>query len=233
MTGKLIPADPDRPDRPPISGVALFHGLGRTRIGMQLLAHRLRRAGFEAVCVPYRSRCLSLAEATDHAARAVARLARRWEVVHLAGHSLGGVLAAAVLMARPDLPVGRVVMIGSPMRGSPLAAWSLRIVPVRAVLGPVLAELARPKGPVPPSERIGAIAGIAGNRAIGRAIGREVGLVGPHDGKVTLRSAWAGAGHRAAVPVGHAMLPFSREVARLTAGFLKDGRFPGQVERAA
>jgi len=119
------------------------------------------------------------------------------------------------------------------MRGSALAAWSLRIAPVRAVLGPVLAELARPKGPVKASDRIGAIAGIAGNRAIGRAIGREVGLVGPHDGKVTLRSAWAGAGHRAAVPVGHAMLPFSREVARLTAGFLKDGHFPGKVEKAA
>jgi len=214
---------------PPAEGVALFHGLGRTRLGIQLLAHRLRNAGFEATCINYRSRRLSLAEAKEHAARAVARLAERWEVVHLAGHSLGGVLAAAVLAEHPELPVGRVVMIGSPMRGSALAAWSLRIPPVRTVLGPVLEELAIEKGPLPRSDRIGAIAGIAGSKVIGR----EVGLRGLHDGKVTLRSAWAGAGHRAAVPVGHALLPFSREVARLTAGFLKDGAFPDGAERAA
>lgn len=216
-------------DGTPVEGVAVFHGLGRTRIGMQLLAHRLRGVGFEATCVPYRSRHLPLAEAADIAARAVERLSRRWDVVHMAGHSLGGVLAAAVLTGRPDLPLGRVVMIGSPMRGSALAAWCLRMSPVRAVLGPVLDDLAVTKGPVAPSERIGAIAGTAGSRFIGRA----VGLTGLHDGKVTLRSAWAGAGHRVAVPVGHAMLPFSAEVARLTAAFLKDGRFPKQAGRAA
>lgn len=207
----------------------MFHGLGRTRIGMQLLAHRLRRGGFAAACVPYRSRHLSLAEAIDFAARAVERLAQRWDVVHMVGHSLGGVLAAAVLAGRPDLPLGRVVMIGSPMRGSALAAWCLRVPPVRAVLGPVLEDLAVRKGPLTSSDRIGAIAGTAGNRFIGR----RVGLAGLHDGKVTLRSAWAGAGHRAAVPVGHAMLPFSREVARLTAGFLRDGAFPEPLEGAA
>jgi pimeloyl-ACP methyl ester carboxylesterase len=229
MTKTLIPPGAAKPDRAPIEGVALLHGLGRTRIGMQLLAHRLRLEGFEAACVPYRSRRLSLAESTEFAARAVARLARRWDVVHLAGHSLGGVLAAEIARGWPDLPIGRVVMIGSPMRGSALAAWSLRLAPVRAVLGPVLAELAMGKGPVPRSDRIGAIAGTAGNRTIGR----EVGLVGLHDGKVTLRSAWAGAGHRAAVPVGHAMLPFSREVARLTARFLRDGCFPDEARGAA
>lgn len=221
--------DPAGTNTAPIEGVAVFHGLGRTRIGMQLLAHRLRGSGFEAACVHYRSRHLALAEAVDHAARAVERLARRWDIVHMVGHSLGGVLSAAVLDGRPDLSLGRVVMIGSPMRGSALAAWCLRVPPVRAVLGPVLNDLAVTKGPLASSGRIGAIAGTAGSRFIGRA----VGLTGLHDGKVTLRSAWAGAGHRVAVPVGHAMLPFSAEVARLTAAFLKDGRFPEPAERVA
>jgi pimeloyl-ACP methyl ester carboxylesterase len=217
----------------PVEGVVLLHGLGRTRIGMQLLAHRLERAGFGTVCVPYRSRELSLDEAKDYAAHAAARLAPRWEVLHLVGHSLGGVLAASVLAEHPELPVGRVVMIGSPMRGSALAAWSLRIAPFRAALGPVLAELAVEKGPLPRADRVGAIAGIASHRPVGRVLGREVGLVAPHDGKVTLRSAWAGARHRVAVPVSHAMLPFSRRVAKLTERFLKDGRFPDEAERAA
>jgi len=211
----------------PVEGVVLLHGLGRTRIAMQLLARRLDRAGFETECVAYSSRRLSLAEATEAAVRAVARLARRWDVVHLVGHSLGGVLAAAVATGRPELPVGRVVMIGAPMRGSGLAAWCVRFGLLRAAFGPVLADLAVDRGAVPPSDRIGAIAGTGGSARIGR----EVGLVGTHDGKVTRRSAWAGAGHRAAVPVGHALLPFSRQVAELTARFLRDGRFPDEMER--
>jgi pimeloyl-ACP methyl ester carboxylesterase len=230
MTERFI-SQPDDAGRAgaPVEGVALIHGLGRTRLVMELLAIRLRRAGFEAVCIDYRSRRVSLAKATETVARRVARLARNWDVVHLVGHSLGGVIASAIARGRPDLPVGRVVMIGAPMRGSALAALGARLAPVRAIMGPVLAELGTSGGPVPPSERIGAIAGIAGDPVIGR----EFGLVGPHDGKVTLRSAWAGAGHRVAVHVGHAMLPFSIRVAELTEAFLKHGRFPADTERAA
>jgi len=150
-------------------------------------------------------------------------------VVHLVGHSLGGVIATAIAAKRTNLLVGRVVVIGAPMRGSALAELSARIAPLHAFLGPVLSELAASGGPVAPSPRIGAIAGISGSQVVGR----ELGLVGPHDGKVTLRSAWAGAGHRAAVPVGHAMLPLSRRVADLTVAFLSDGRFPAGAERAA
>jgi len=214
--------------RAPVEGVVLLHGLGRTLLGMQLLARRLDLAGFETECVGYGSRRLSLAEATEAVADAVARAARRWDVVHLVGHSLGGVLSAAVATGRPDLPVGRVVMIGAPMRGSELAAWCLRFGLLRAAFGPVLADLAVDRGPLAPAKRIGAIAGTAGNKLLGR----EVGLVGTHDGKVNKRSAGAGAGagHRAAVPVGHMMLPFSQRVAVLTIRFLRDGRFPSEAE---
>ena len=213
----------------PVEGVVLIHGLGRSRLAMEVLARRLRSAGFAAECVGYRSRGLSLTLATEAVARATARLARDWDVVHLVGHSLGGVIAAAIAAKRTEPPVGRVVVIGAPMRGSALAELSARIAPLHAFLGPVLAELAASGGPVAPSPRIGAIAGISGSRVVGR----ELGLVGPHDGKVTLRSAWAGAGHRTVVPVGHAMLPLSRRVAELTAAFLRDGRFPAGAERAA
>lgn len=206
-----------------------MHGLGRTRVGMELLAHRLRAAGFEAACVPYRSIRLDVATAAETVAARVAELAGDWDMVHLVGHSMGGVIAATIAARHPELPVGRVVVIGAPMRGSGLAARLAGFAPARAVLGPALGDFARLKGPLPRSERIGAIGGTAGSRRIGR----EAGLPGINDGKVSLRSAWAGAGHRAAVPVGHAMLPFSRRVAELTAAFLRDGRFPAEAERAA
>ncbi|HSF95680.1 MAG TPA: hypothetical protein VLA52_11705 [Thermohalobaculum sp.] len=213
-----------------VEGVVLLHGLGRTRLGMGYLARRLQQAGFETVSLGYRSRRLTMAQATADVERRVEPLAGRWEVIHLVGFSLGGVISAALFRGRTDLPFGRVVLIGAPMRGSALAAWSGRIAPVRALCGPVLAELAVPQGPRLRAGRIGAIGGIA--RMPGSAmIGREVGLRGLHDGKVTLRSAWAGAGHRAAVRVGHPMLPFSPEVADLTVHFLKHGVFPEGAER--
>jgi len=213
----------------PIEGVAVMHGLGRTRAGMELLAHRLRGAGFEAACVPYPSRRLGVAAAAEAVAARVAEIARGWDVVHLVGHSMGGVIACTIAATHPELPVGRVVMIGSPMRGSGLAHRLAGMAPMRAVLGPALSDFARLTGPIPASDRIGAIGGTAGSRRIGR----EVGLAGVNDGKVSLRSAWAGAGHRAAVPVGHAMLPMSRQVAELIIAFLRDGRFPAEAERAA
>lgn len=217
----------------PVEGVVLIHGLGRTRLGMQIMAHRLERAGFRTACIGYRSRRLSFAEAVDSVDRAVARRSAGWDVVHLVGHSLGGVIASTILArhseGRPGPKVGRAVMLGAPMRGSALAAWTGRITPLRHVFGPILAELAIAKGPRPPSDRVAAIAGTTGSRLVGR----EVGLHGLHDGKVTLRSAWSGAGHRAAVAVGHAMLPFSSLVTDLTAHFLRHGHFPAENGRAA
>ncbi len=229
MTAKAKQQGTGDAGRAPVEGVAVMHGLGRTRAAMELLAHRLRRAGFEAVCVPYPSRRLGVAAAAELVAARIAEVARGWDVVHLVGHSMGGVVAATVAATHPELPVGRVVVIGAPMRGSGLAHRLSGLAPFDAVLGPALADLARTKGPLPRSQRIGAIAGTAGIRAIGR----EVGLTGISDGKVSLRSAWAGAGHRAAVPMGHALLPLSREVAELTIAFLRDGRFPGEAEQAA
>ncbi len=212
-----------------VEGVVLIHGLGRSRVAMEILARRLRSAGFAAESVGYRSRGLSLTNATEAVERAVTGMARGWDVVYLVGHSLGGIIAAAIAAKRTGPPVGRVVVIGAPMRGSALAGLLVRAAPLRALLGPVLAELAESGGPAAPSPRIGAIAGTGGAPYFGRGFG----LAYPHDGKVSVRSAWTGAAHRAVVPVGHAMLPMSRRVAELTAAFLSHGRFPADAERAA
>jgi pimeloyl-ACP methyl ester carboxylesterase len=212
-----------------IEGVVLIHGLGRSHLAMEIMAMRLRADGFTVECVGYHSRGLSLRNAIDAVERQIARVTRGWDVVHLAGHSLGGVIAAAIASKRTRLPVGRVVVFGAPMRGSPLAGLCTRVAPVKAFLGPVLDELAGSEALTAHSPQIGAIAGTGGNRYIGR----RIGFSSPYDGKVSVRSAWTGAAHRAAVPVSHSVLPFSRQVAELTAAFFRDGRFPAGMEREA
>ena len=89
------------------------------------------------------------------------------------------------------------------------------------LFGPMLVQVAAFPARVARHEAVGAIAG-TGHCGWLNAL---LGLDGPNDGLVTVRSVWGGAGARAAVPVSHSFLPFSTHVARLVAGFLRDGRF--------
>jgi pimeloyl-ACP methyl ester carboxylesterase len=202
-------------------GVVLIHGLGRTPASMWLLDRRLAARGYRVRRVGYPSRRIALAEATAHVRAEVEAHAEICGRVHLVGHSLGGVIARRIAEAPGGVPVGRVVQIGSPNLGSGVAArLSGRQLATRG-LGPVLAELALIPRRLARLDFLGAIAGTA-HCGLPRGLH---GLAGPHDGLVTVRSAWAGAAVRAAVPVIHTLLPASRAVARLVAAWLRDGSF--------
>ncbi|MEM6932431.1 MAG: alpha/beta fold hydrolase [Pseudomonadota bacterium] len=195
--------------------VVLLHGLGRTSASMWLLARRLSRAGFHVMRIGYDSTHQTIeASVADVRRRIVKDLPGP---VHLVGHSLGGLIAARILRDGRGSEVERAVQIGSPNLGSRLAGRMGGVWPARRLCGPALLELSSAPFETTTNRRIGAIAGTLGAPG--------VGLTRPHDGAVTLRSAWAGAGHRAAVPVLHTLLPLSAEVARLTLSFLSDGTF--------
>ncbi|MEM7238738.1 MAG: hypothetical protein AAF501_13080, partial [Pseudomonadota bacterium] len=83
--------------------------------------------------------------------------------------------------------------------------------------GPAVTELTAHDSRQITDPRIAAIAGTGG---FGLAP-----LARPNDGAVTVRSAWAGAGHRAAVPVLHTLMPASNRVAALVIAFLTHGHF--------
>lgn len=204
-----------------VEGVILIHGLGRTRVSMLPLARRLRAEGFTVGMVGYPSLRLSIDAAVTRIARDVERLAKGWPTIHLVGHSLGGLLARRMAEARPDLPIGRVVQLGSPNAGTGLARTLAGYRPARWVLGPVLTEIAAIPRHVTIRAEVGALAGTRHWRWLNELVGPD----GPSDGVVPLRSAWAGAGARAALPVYHTFLPTSARTAQLVAGFLRSGRF--------
>ena len=74
--------------------------------------------------------------------------------------------------------------------------------------GPAIDELKAHWRAEPTHSRIAAIAGTCGPP--GLPLGQ------PHDGAVCVRSAWAGAGHRAAVRTPHTLLPVSPRAITLT-----------------
>ena len=76
--------------------------------------------------------------------------------VALVGHSLGGLVALEALRRQPDLPVSRVVCLGSPLRGSgtvyfPRDADQVSLPQVAATPAPtsVPAPLTLPAVPTP------------------------------------------------------------------------------------
>ena len=203
------------------TGVVLIHALGRTKWSMALLARRLRAAGWPVALAAYPSLRLPMADAAERVAAQIARHGQDWRKVHLVGHSLGGLLARRLALSRTDLRIGRVVQIGSPNAGTAVGNRLVRWALPRWVLGPVLAEVAAVPRRV---ERAGNVGAIAGTGRLGW-LARALGLYGPNDGLVTVRSAWSGAAARAAVPVTHSFLPMSAEAARLTNAYLSTGRF--------
>ena len=195
--------------------VVLIHGLGRTSASMWLLERRLRRWGLQTCRLGYPSTKGGINASESYLRTELAGLGPG--PLDLVGHSLGGLLSARLLRDPQGLEIRRVVQLGTPNLGSPLVDRMGGIWPVRRLCGPAVAELRSHTSRHPPDPRIGAIAGTAGFPGIP--------LRRPHDGGVTARSAWAGAGHRAAIPVLHSALPISSRAAKLTLQFLTNGRF--------
>ncbi|MGP8165344.1 MAG: esterase/lipase family protein [Steroidobacteraceae bacterium] len=158
----------------------------------------------------------------------------RTDTLHLVGHSMGGPLilefferrvsADGLLASGRPLPPGRIVLLGSPVRGSRAAQRLARLPYGRKLLGSTANELL-----LEPRERhwSGArdLGVIAGDMAFG--LGRLVGpFDAPNDGTVLVEETeLPGAKAQLTLHVTHSSLLFSAAVARQTAAFLREGRF--------
>lgn len=194
--------------------VVLLHGLALWPGFMRPMAGRLAARGWRTLPVGYRSRHQTFA-----ASVAEVRAALPDGPIHLVGHSLGGLIAAALLRDPQGAEIGRVVQIGSPNLGSPQAVRAGWIAPIRWFYGPVLGELHPHEDAPEPDDRIGAVAGTIWPNLAG----------GQGDGAVRLESALAAAGRHATVRVMHTLLPLSGAVAGHVGDFLAEGRFAGDT----
>jgi pimeloyl-ACP methyl ester carboxylesterase len=146
------------------------------------------------------------------------------ETVHLVAHSMGGALILDCFDHGLSLAPGRIVLLGSPIRGSRAAQRLAKLPLGRAIMGATAAHLLL----APPARRwngsrdLGIIAG-----AMPFGLGRLVGQIdAPNDGTVLVEETrLTGATEHLTLPVTHSGMVFSAAVARQTAAFLRDGRF--------
>ena len=198
-----------------------MHGIWMARLSMVPLQQRLRRAGFHPHILSYPSLRGTPAENAARLRALVTRLhAPR---VHLVGHSLGGLVILHLLADGPPAPLGRCVLLGSPVNGSGVARLLARSWPTRHLLGRSVERGLLGEAPcLPAGVEVGVV---TGNVAYG--VGRLVpALAGESDGTVTAAECdLAGAAARLTLPTTHAGLLVDRRVAAATTAFLRSGRF--------
>jgi pimeloyl-ACP methyl ester carboxylesterase len=203
-------------------GVVLVNGLWLGNAALWPLARRLRRAGFEVFPFSYPSVRNDLRANAECLQAFVAPLPAA--TLHWAGYSLGGVVIRTLFGLYPGQRPGRIVLLGSPQRGSRAATVLSRYRFGRRITGRSVAGLltGTPASDCWHGRDIGVI---AGNRSLG--LGRLIAdLPGPNDGTVQVAETEVpGARDRLVLPVAHSGLLLSPAVAQEIAEFLRYGAF--------
>ena len=212
-----IPADAAA-SRPQRETVFLVHGMGRTRLSMQVLAWRLRRDGFRVESFPYNHASDSLPAIAGQLKHRVGEHSRGGRY-HLVGHSLGNVIIREGFRSGYPAGLGRVVMLAPPNQPARLALRLKKNLLYRWVTGDSGQKLSSTEFfaalPVPSVE----FAVLAGDRGNG-LVSEE-----PNDGIILVATTRL-AGMRDFVVLNktHTFLMNSAEAGQMTARFLKDGR---------
>ena len=212
-----MPAAMTKLSRP---AVILVHGLWLGGWTMQGLRLRLARRGYAAHVFTYPSTEQSL---DLHAQRLAARIGELDEpVIHLVGYSLGGLVVLRSLRNHGEQRIGRVVLMGTPVRACMAGQRLEHLAGGKRLLGASrdiwrsLPEVFRPRC------ELGVIAG-SRPWGLGRMLTR---LPGINDGVVRLEETdAAGMRDRIVLPLSHSGMLVSAHAARAVAEFLERGAF--------
>lgn len=202
--------------------VVSVHGLWMRAASMAALRGRLGSHGFDFHSFSYSSVTAPLAENAAALAAFVDRVPGT--TVHLVAHSLGGVLACAMLESCLPARLGRIVCLGSPLRGSLTAARLARWPGGRSLIGKCLCDV-QARGGFSAWRAGVEVGSIAGHLPLG--LGRLFGpFPQPNDGTVAVAETQiAGLADHIVLPVSHVALLWSPAVAAQTEHFLLHGRF--------
>ncbi|MFM9851271.1 MAG: esterase/lipase family protein [Sphingomonadaceae bacterium] len=210
------------------SGVILLHGHGPNVGSMIPLSRAVAKAGYQTMRLRYASRRHSLDQIVDDLAPKISAFAAATPgQVHFVTHSLGGLVARALLNRYPLTNIGRVVMLSTPNGGSEWADLLLRLRADTLVLGPVGRHLITRRR-AEDEALLGHIAYpvgiIAGETPLRSVIPRL--LPRPNDSTVSVESTKVtGMTDHITLPVTHAMMPYNRQVTRQVMAFIREGAF--------
>ena len=201
--------------------IILIHGLWMQ--GLVLLPHQrwLRVEGFSVRRFSYPSWQGSLADNVDLLSSFVKETPGA--VIHLAAHSLGGLVALKMLSQEPDARIRRVVLLGTPYAGCHCGITLAAQPVLTALVGRTFKDwFSLPRPAFRPAVEIGVI---AGTRPVG--LGRLIpGLARPNDGVVAVdETRISAAKDSIELNVSHSGMLVSRACTGQIASFIRTGRF--------
>ena len=209
------------------AGVLLLHGHGRTGLSLSFLASELGAEGYATLAPSYGMR-RTMAEILAFLGPRVDAFEKTLDgPMHIVTHSLGGLVARALIASHRPSRLGRVVMLAPPNNGSELADLLFDLKLSATVLGPVGGVLRTHRlrqdeallGPV--DYELGIVAGNVSLTPIPERI-----LPRPHDGKVSVASTRLdGMADHIVVPVPHSLMMLHPASVGQAIGFLADGHF--------
>lgn len=200
--------------------IVLVHGLWNRGWYMALMARRLRSRGHavEVFSYPTRNRCLDgHADALHGFLRGI-----KTDQLHLVGHSLGGLVILNLLRRYDDLPPGRVVLMGTPVKGSRVVRRLEKLPGQKLLFGKARENLLQGYDHTPRTHETGMI---RGTRALG--LGQVTGGQGePNDGSVAVsETELDGLKDAVEMDVSHTEMLISAGVVEQVEYFLLHGEF--------
>lgn len=202
------------------SEIVLVHGLWNRGWNMAVMAARLRARGHGVRVFSYPTRQRDL----DGHADALREFITRQPVseLHLAGHSMGGLVILNLLSRHEDLPPGRVVLMGAPVRGSGVVRRLVKLPGRGLLFGRAAEGLLAGCRQAPRRHETGMI---RGTRSLG--LGCITGQIAePNDGSVAVsETELEGLSDRIDLNVTHTQMLVSRAVADQLEHFVLNGCF--------
>ena len=202
--------------------VILLHGLWMRGFALSMLHRRLIEAGFRVHRFDYLSVAATQQRILDQLQARMVELAAQGDAVHLVGHSLGGLLALRACLDGA-LPPGRIVCLGSPLKGSAAARGFAGFGHGgEALLGHNRALLEHGMERWDGPREVGMIAG-----RVPIGLGAMLAhMEGEHDGTVAVaETQLPGLAAHCVVETSHTGLVLSADAARQAAHFLREGCF--------
>ena len=204
--------------------VLLLHGLVRSSGSLAKLERAIAAKGFETLNFTYPSRRFPLEQLADIVFQSAAGFIERNDgPLHIVTHSMGGLVARALIAQHRPACLGRVVMLGPPNQGSEIADLLDGTRLYRWAFGPAGAQLTtrRNAHPSPVDFALGVIAADRPFDPLSWLI-----IPGPNDGKVAVaRTRIDGMADHVTLHATHTLMVRNKAVIRETIHFLRHGCF--------
>lgn len=203
-----------------MADIVLVHGLWNRGWMMSKMAKRLRAGGHDVRVFSYPTRSSNLDGHADALHEFLNQI--RTAELHLVGHSMGGLVILNMLSRYEDLPPGRVIMMGTPVRGSGVVNRLAHLPFQEFLFGMVREDLVQGFTVLPADRETGMIRGTH-SFGFGQIAGKQDE---PNDGSVCIsETGLDGLKDTVELPVSHSGMLVSQEVVEQVEQFILFGRF--------